>query len=79
MEYVYWLRKDTSFKRHSGSWEFDMKNSISVAVIFGSDQGLVGRFNDSISIYTQHIIKEIPAETEIWVVGERRRKLQTGK
>lgn len=49
----------------------DKKNSISVAVIFGSDQGLVGRFNDSISTYAQQIIKEIPGETEIWVVGER--------
>ena len=49
----------------------DKKNSISVAVIFGSDQGLVGRFNDSISNYAQEKIKEIPGETEIWVVGER--------
>ncbi len=49
----------------------DKKNSISVAVIFGSDQGLVGRFNDSVSTYAKKIIKEIPGETEIWVVGER--------
>lgn len=49
----------------------DKKNSISVAVIFGSDQGLVGRFNDSVSTYAKNIIKEIPGETEIWVVGER--------
>lgn len=47
------------------------KDSKSVAVIFGSDQGLVGRFNDSISTYAQDIIKEIPGETEVWVVGER--------
>lgn|SRR5690554_2457514 len=47
------------------------KDSISVAVIFGSDQGLVGRFNDSISTYAQEIIKEIPGQTEIWAVGER--------
>ncbi|MDD3721126.1 MAG: F0F1 ATP synthase subunit gamma [Lutibacter sp.] len=49
----------------------DRKNSISVAVIFGSDQGLVGRFNDSISSYAQKIIKEIPGQAEIWTVGER--------
>jgi len=47
------------------------KDSKSVAVIFGSDQGLVGRFNDSISTYAQDIIKDIPGETEVWVVGER--------
>ena len=47
------------------------KNSKSVAVIFGSDQGLVGRFNDTISSFAQEIIKEIPGKTEIWAVGER--------
>ncbi len=47
------------------------KDSKSVAVIFGSDQGLVGRFNDSISTYAQDIIKDIPGETEVWVVGEK--------
>lgn len=47
------------------------KKSKSVAVIFGSDQGLVGRFNDTISSYAQELIKEIPGQTEIWVVGER--------
>lgn len=47
------------------------KEAISVAVIFGSDQGLVGRFNDLISLYAQQIIKEIPGKTEIWAIGER--------
>lgn len=47
------------------------KDAISVAVIFGSDQGLVGRYNDLISNYAQKVIKEIPGETEIWAVGER--------
>jgi len=49
----------------------DKKNSKSVAIIFGSDQGLVGRFNDTVSSYAQDIIKEIPGQTEIWVVGDR--------
>lgn len=49
----------------------DKKNLTSVAIIFGSDQGLVGRFNDTISSYAQEVIKRIPGETEIWVVGER--------
>lgn len=47
------------------------KESRSVAVIFGSDQGLVGRFNDTISLYTQEILKELPGTTELWAVGER--------
>ncbi|MBA6151403.1 F0F1 ATP synthase subunit gamma [Gelidibacter maritimus] len=49
----------------------DNKNAKSVAIIFGSDQGLVGRFNDTISSYAQDLIKELPGQTEVWVVGER--------
>lgn len=43
----------------------------SVAVVFGSDQGLVGRFNDTITDFAQEIIKDISGEIEIWAVGER--------
>lgn len=45
--------------------------SLAVIVIFGSDQGLAGRFNEAISLYAQKIIREIPGEQEIWAVGER--------
>ena len=47
------------------------RTSKSVAVIFGSDQGLVGRFNDTINSFAQKAINEIPGQTEIWAVGER--------
>lgn len=46
------------------------KKSKSIAVIFGSGQGLVGRFNDTIGSFAQGIIKDIPGQTEIWAVGE---------
>src|SRR5690606_4334330 len=46
------------------------KNAISVAVIFGSDQGLGGQFSDTISCHAEKTITEIPGATEIWVVGE---------
>ena len=41
------------------------------AIVFGSDQGLVGQFNDVIA---DHAIKELgalPAKPEVWAVGER--------
>ena len=62
------------FRKEGISLELDSTNkkkSISVVVIFGSDQGLAGRFNDVISTYAQKKIKEIPGEKEIWAVGER--------
>ena len=49
----------------------DESRSISVIIIFGSDQGLAGSFNDKISIYAQDKIRNISGEKEIWAVGER--------
>ncbi|XHP75853.1 ATP synthase gamma chain, sodium ion specific [Arenibacter antarcticus] len=51
--------------------EGNKTNQRTVAVIFGSDQGLVGRFNDTITDFAQGIIKEIPGQIETWAVGER--------
>jgi F-type H+-transporting ATPase subunit gamma len=46
------------------------------AVVFGSDQGLVGQFNDVVAeeaIRTLKIqtLKTLPAQAEVWAVGER--------
>lgn len=41
------------------------------AIVFGSDQGLVGNFNDSISLYVRQILNDVPGNKRIWVVGER--------
>ncbi|HEY9185262.1 MAG TPA: F0F1 ATP synthase subunit gamma [Salegentibacter sp.] len=41
------------------------------AIVFGSDQGLVGPFNDSLSDFVSTSLQEFPGEKEIWVVGER--------
>ncbi len=43
----------------------------SIVVIFGSDQGLVGRFNDLIYLHAQRMLENIPGEKEVWAVGER--------
>ncbi len=41
------------------------------AVIFGSDQGLVGRFNEVICEKLVHSLGTAAPQTEIWAVGER--------
>jgi F-type H+-transporting ATPase subunit gamma len=41
------------------------------AVIFGSDQGLVGRFNDEIADFAIASLGEKTAKPRIWAVGER--------
>jgi F-type H+-transporting ATPase subunit gamma len=41
------------------------------AVVFGSDQGLVGRFNDVVSILRRAPSQPLSATPRIWAVGER--------
>jgi F-type H+-transporting ATPase subunit gamma len=41
------------------------------AVVFGSDQGLVGQFNDMISNYAVGVLNAIAGEKTLWAVGER--------
>src|ERR1017187_2997181 len=41
------------------------------AVVFGSDQGLVGQFNEVVADYAIKTLAALPANPEIWAVGER--------
>ncbi|NNM52491.1 MAG: F0F1 ATP synthase subunit gamma [Pseudomonadales bacterium] len=40
-------------------------------VVFGSDQGLVGRFNDTIADYAIRLLADLPGQSEVFAVGER--------
>jgi F-type H+-transporting ATPase subunit gamma len=40
------------------------------AVVFGSDQGLVGQFNDVIADYAVRTLAALPGKPQIWAVGE---------
>jgi len=41
------------------------------AVVFGSDQGMVGQFNDVVAGFAVNALKESPAKAKIWAVGGR--------
>lgn len=41
------------------------------AVVFGSDQGLVGQFNDVVARFAVQTLSALPVKPEIWTVGER--------
>ncbi|MGB5107148.1 MAG: F0F1 ATP synthase subunit gamma [Candidatus Zixiibacteriota bacterium] len=41
------------------------------AVVFGSDQGLVGEFNDLIADYAVKTLAVLPGKPQVWAVGER--------
>jgi F-type H+-transporting ATPase subunit gamma len=42
-----------------------------VAVVFGSDQGLVGQFNDVMTEFVVSALENLPGKKTIWAVGER--------
>jgi len=41
------------------------------AVVFGSDQGLVGQFNDVVADYAMKTLAVLPGKPQVWAVGER--------
>jgi F-type H+-transporting ATPase subunit gamma len=40
-------------------------------VVFGSDQGLVGRFNDVVIDFALEALGALPGEPQVWAVGDR--------
>ena len=47
-----------------------MRGAIS-AIVFGSDQGLVGQFNDVVADYAIKTLAALPGKAQVWAVGER--------
>lgn len=41
------------------------------AIVFGSDQGLVGQFNDKVVDFAVKTLSELPGTSLVWAVGER--------
>jgi F-type H+-transporting ATPase subunit gamma len=41
------------------------------AIVFGSDQGLVGQFNDVVADFAVQTLAAIPGNPRVWAVGER--------
>lgn len=41
------------------------------ALVFGSDQGLVGQFNEVMAAFVVHTLANLPGDKIIWAVGER--------
>lgn len=64
------------FRRNRSSSEFEEREQATEAgaidaIVFGSDQGLVGKFNDVIADYAIKTLATLPGSPRIWAVGER--------
>jgi F-type H+-transporting ATPase subunit gamma len=54
-------------------------NAPRIAVVFGSDQGLVGQFNDALADLVHDHLAPLNGPTTVWTVGERMRaRLEDG-
>lgn len=51
--------------------QINKQKQLTVAIVFGSDQGLAGSFDDVLAAFTRQILKDIPGQKETWAVGER--------
>ena len=47
------------------------KEKLICAIVFGSDQGLVGQFNDSLTAFVSRSLHNLSGKKEIWAVGDR--------
>ena len=61
------LRKEQSFSISTAS---DPPAGIG-AIVFGSDLGLVGQFNEDLAAFAASILRSVSGEITIWSVGER--------
>ena len=45
--------------------------AVTRAIVFGSDQGLVGQFNDVLADCVAKTLRPLPGEKKVWAVGDR--------
>jgi F-type H+-transporting ATPase subunit gamma len=63
------LRNREAGAEHAG--RPDAQATAVSAIVFGSDQGLVGQFNDVLADFVAKTLDPLPGEKKIWAVGER--------
>lgn len=62
--------RDVSYERERTLKKKNQKNKGGV-IVFGSDQGLVGQFNEIVAAHAKTTVKELAGDSQIWTVGER--------
>ena len=49
----------------------ESKHQITCAIVFGSDQGLVGQFNNTLTDFVKVTLNKLEGEKIIWAIGDR--------
>src|SRR5215470_6315528 len=63
--------QETDSNHTKGGRAVSSPKVITTAITFGSDQGLVGQFNDTLADFVITKLSELPGEKTIWAIGER--------
>ena len=63
--------RDNHYKSGIGERQLAPGDAVIGAVVFGSDQGLVGRFNEEVVDYALKTLGALPGKPQLWVVGEQ--------
>jgi|SRR5690554_1326940 len=64
--------RDPEMRNSQGALNFSESEEGSIiAIVFGSDQGLVGQFNEVMVDFLLRSMQELAADKSVWVVGER--------
>lgn len=53
------------------SWPEQTNAGVIGAIVFGSDQGLVGQFNELVADYAIKALRAMPGKLKVWAVGDR--------
>jgi F-type H+-transporting ATPase subunit gamma len=64
------FREEGSVTIHDGGKEPTDEGDFG-AIVFGSDQGLVGQFNDIVADFAIKALASLPGKTKVWAIGER--------
>ncbi len=60
-----------SEKKEAKENKKNSREKLICAIVFGSDQGLVGQFNDSMADFVLASLNGLPGKKVIWAIGER--------
>lgn len=68
---IAYLKKEKINNLNEEQDSTEVHKKIVYAIVFGSDQGLVGQFNDLLAEFVFQSLNAIKGKKEIWAVGER--------
>ena len=59
------------FRQGDPAWPHTHETGMTGAIVFGSDQGLVGQFNDVLVEFVVAELEKLPGKKTVWAVGSR--------